>query len=64
MIDSYSCRSAYTTDAIHEAGFLIERLVEPMPDPGLSQRDPDSYRSIMTQPCFLFFRLTPVRRCH
>lgn len=48
------------TEAIHDAGFLIERLVEPMPEPELIRRDPDSYRLITTQPRFLFFRLRPV----
>ncbi|MHB1533296.1 MAG: class I SAM-dependent methyltransferase [Acidimicrobiales bacterium] len=46
-------------EAIHQAGFLIERLVEPMPDLELSRRDPDKYRLITTQPRFLFFRLKP-----
>jgi SAM-dependent methyltransferase len=45
------------TQAIHEAGFMIERLVEPMPEPELSKRDPNTYQLLTTQPRFLFFRL-------
>lgn len=48
------------TEAIYEAGFLVERLIEPTPDPELSRRDPDKYRLIATQPRFLFFRLKPI----
>jgi hypothetical protein len=48
------------TDAIFEAGFLVERLVEPMPNAELAQRDPDNYKRMTTQPRFLFFRLKPI----
>lgn len=47
------------TEAIHESGFVIEQLVEPMPERELSERDPGCYRLITTQPRFLFFRLMP-----
>jgi len=50
---------AAMTEAIHHAGFVIERLVEPVPDPGLLQRDPDNYRLLTPRPQFLFFRLRP-----
>jgi SAM-dependent methyltransferase len=46
------------TSAISGAGFVIDQLVEPEPVPELAQRDPEHYRSIMTGPSFLFFRLT------
>ncbi len=46
-------------DAIASAGFVIERLVEPMPLPELARRDPDAYESIRTKPRFVFFRLRP-----
>jgi SAM-dependent methyltransferase len=45
------------TEAIHRAGFAIERLVEPEPLRELEERDPDAYGRIRTQPAFLFFRL-------
>ncbi len=47
------------TEAIEAAGFLIERLVEPMPDSELAQRDSASYQLLTTLPRFLFFRLVP-----
>lgn len=46
-------------EAIHDAGFVIERLVEPLPEPELRQSHPDKYELITTQPRFLFFRLKP-----
>ena len=45
------------TKAIHQAGFAIERLEEPMPLAELVERDPDAYTRLRTQPAFLFFRL-------
>jgi ubiquinone/menaquinone biosynthesis C-methylase UbiE len=47
------------TEAINEAGFVIEHLVEPMPEADLRERDPASYELMTTQPRFLFFRLSP-----
>jgi SAM-dependent methyltransferase len=43
--------------AISEAGFVIDRLVEPEPAAELAQRDPRDYEKIRTRPRFLFFRL-------
>ncbi len=45
------------TAAISNAGFLIDRLVEPAPLPSLQQHDPRAYDKIRTRPNFLFFRL-------
>jgi SAM-dependent methyltransferase len=45
------------TRAIADSGFLIERLVEPGPVPGLGERDPRADRELRTSPVFLFFRL-------
>ncbi len=47
------------SEAINEAGFVIERLLEPMPEADLRDRDPTSYELMITQPRFLFFRLSP-----
>jgi len=47
------------TEAITSAHFLIERLVEPEPSPGLRDRDPEAYELLSTKPQFLFFRLRP-----
>jgi ubiquinone/menaquinone biosynthesis C-methylase UbiE len=50
---------AAMTQAISEAGLLMERLVEPAPSPELAARDPVAYEEIRTKPRFLFFRLRP-----
>jgi SAM-dependent methyltransferase len=47
------------TEAIAGAGFVIERLIEPLPAPGMAELDPKADRAIRTQPRFLFFRLRP-----
>ena len=48
--------------AIAEAGFVIERLVEPWPLASLATRDPAAYEEIRTKPRFLFFALRPLAR--
>lgn len=45
--------------AISEAGFVIERLLEPQPAEELAGRDPASHEHLRTRPGFLFFRLAP-----
>jgi SAM-dependent methyltransferase len=45
------------TSAISRAGFVIDRLLEPAPLPGLQEREPASYHLLTTTPGFLFFRL-------
>jgi ubiquinone/menaquinone biosynthesis C-methylase UbiE len=44
-------------EAISDAGFLIERILEPPPLPELQQRSPQDYNTIRTRPRFLFFRV-------
>ncbi len=46
------------TAAIMDAGFVIDQLVEPAPQPELQQRDPRAYDQLLRRPAFLFFRLT------
>jgi SAM-dependent methyltransferase len=43
------------TEALYQAGFLIERMIEPQPQAGLKQ-DPELYALITTRPWFLFVR--------
>lgn len=43
------------TESLYEAGFLIERMIEPLPQEGLKQ-DPKLYPLISTHPWFLFVR--------
>jgi hypothetical protein len=49
------------TDAVSEAGFLIDRLVEARPNPELEKRDPSAYQELTTWPLFMHFRLRPAQ---
>ena len=40
-----------------EAGFLIERLVEPAPLPEMAESHPDVFHRLSTEPGFILFRL-------
>lgn len=40
-----------------DAGFVIERLVEPAPDPKMAETHPDTFEKLSTEPCFIAFRL-------
>jgi hypothetical protein len=40
--------------ALTDAGFALERLEEPAPDPAMRDRDPEAWRSLTTEPGFLF----------
>jgi SAM-dependent methyltransferase len=44
-------------DAVHRAGFLIERLVEPEPSDLIRERWPDDYDDLRRAPGFLALRL-------
>jgi ubiquinone/menaquinone biosynthesis C-methylase UbiE len=50
------------TDAISEAGFLIDRLVEARPNPELEKQDPSSFQELTTAPCFIHLRLRPAQQ--
>jgi SAM-dependent methyltransferase len=45
------------TEEFAEAGFVIERLVEPVPDPSMASTHPDTYEKLSTEPAFILFRL-------
>jgi ubiquinone/menaquinone biosynthesis C-methylase UbiE len=49
------------TDAIREAGFLIDRLVEARPTPDLEKLDPKSFQELTTGPFFMHLRLRPAQ---
>jgi hypothetical protein len=49
------------TDAISEAGFLIDRLVEARPNPELEMRDPSAFQELTTRPFFMHLRLRPAQ---
>ena len=44
-------------DAINKAGFLIERLVEPLPAPTMRERSPEDWEKLHREPGFLVLRL-------
>jgi SAM-dependent methyltransferase len=48
-----------TCEEIYQAGFLIERLVEPRPAPEAAAIDPDDHERLNREPGFLAFRLRP-----
>jgi ubiquinone/menaquinone biosynthesis C-methylase UbiE len=43
-----------------EAGFLIERIVEPRPDPGMAKRFPEDHARLNCEPGFINFRLVKI----
>lgn len=47
------------TEEFAQAGFVIERLVEPTPEPAMSDSHPDTYAKLSRQPGFVLFRLRP-----
>jgi hypothetical protein len=40
-----------------DAGFVIERLVEPTPDPAMAETHPDTFAKLSTEPGFICVRL-------
>jgi SAM-dependent methyltransferase len=46
-------------EEFHQAGFLIERLVEPLPDPEMAAQDPQAFERLSQTPAFVAFRLRP-----
>jgi SAM-dependent methyltransferase len=47
------------TEEFAEAGFLIERLVEPTPAPEMAATHPDTFERLSTEPGFVLFKLRP-----
>lgn len=48
------------SDEMTDAGFLIERIVEPTAVPELARVDPEDYEVLTTEPRFICFRLVKV----
>ena len=44
------------TEGLWQAGFVIERLVEPRPTPEFKQADPEDYEKLMHMPAFMCIR--------
>lgn len=45
-----------------DAGFVIERLVEPLPDPAMAVSHPATHERLSTEPAFILFALTAAAR--
>ena len=51
-----------TCEEIRQAGFVIERLLEPQPTPGSAQLNPERYEQLTREPSgFLALRLRPTQ---
>jgi SAM-dependent methyltransferase len=49
----------YITDALADAGFLIERVVEPVPTEGFRLQSPEKYERLLRAPEFILFLARP-----
>lgn len=49
-----------TLNPFPEAGFRIDRIVEPRPTPEFQQADPRHYHELSRQPCFLCLRASTI----
>jgi len=47
---------SWTFQAVRDAGFAVDRLVEPMPVPAADEADPKWAENLRTKPRFLYFR--------
>ena len=45
------------TDEFADAGFVIERLFQPLPDPAMATSHPDVFEVLSSMPAFVLFRL-------
>jgi hypothetical protein len=50
---------AQLTAEFAEAGFLMERLIEPQPEAAMAKSHPEAYERLRTEPAFILFRLVP-----
>ncbi|HSP26939.1 MAG TPA: class I SAM-dependent methyltransferase [Ilumatobacteraceae bacterium] len=47
------------TEEFAAAGFVIERLIEPIPEPAMRDTHPDAFAKLSSEPGFVLFRLRP-----
>lgn len=50
------------TEELAAAGFLIERLIEPAPDPALEHSRPETFERLSCEPAFILFKLGKLAR--
>lgn len=48
---------SHLTEEFAAAGYVIERLVEPTPEPAMAQSHPDTFEKLSNLPGFIIFRL-------
>ncbi len=62
LMPSYRRPLDSITESLHEAGFLIERLVEARPTQEYKQADPEGYEKVSRRPSFVCVRAIPAPR--
>jgi SAM-dependent methyltransferase len=50
------------TEELAAAGFVIERLIEPTPDPAMENSHPDTFEKLSREPNFILFKLRKVKQ--
>ena len=50
------------TEEFSQAGFVIERLIEPSPDPAMERSHPETFERLSREPGFILFKLRPDHR--
>jgi len=59
LVPSYRRPLEAMTEPLHEAGFLIERLLEPQPTLEYKEADPEGYEEVSKRPSFICIKAVP-----
>lgn len=59
LMSSYRRPLGMMTEALYEAGFAIEKIVEAKPTPKYQEADPEGYEKVSKRPSFLCMRVVP-----
>lgn len=59
-VSQFRCSLTTLTEALWYAGFVIERMIEPLPNEEFRQADPDHYAELMHFPVFVCVRARKV----
>jgi ubiquinone/menaquinone biosynthesis C-methylase UbiE len=57
VVTANRCPLTQLTQEFFEAGFLVERLVEPLPTPEMAAAHPEAFEKLSNQPQFILFKL-------
>ncbi|UCD45484.1 MAG: methyltransferase domain-containing protein [Candidatus Bathyarchaeota archaeon] len=63
VMSSFRRPIQYMTESLHEAGFLIERLIEARPTQQYREADPEGYETVSKRPSFICIRAIPAAGC-